>query len=32
LKPGSPAIDAGEDLGQPFNGLAPDIGAFEAEP
>jgi hypothetical protein len=32
LGPGSPAIDAGEDLGQAYSGLAPDIGAFEAEP
>jgi hypothetical protein len=29
LQPGSPAIDAGENVGLPFNGVAPDIGAFE---
>lgn len=29
LQPGSPAIDAGMDLGLPFAGGAPDIGAFE---
>lgn len=28
--PGSPLIDAGEDLGEPFNGDAPDLGAREA--
>jgi hypothetical protein len=27
--PGSPAIDAGVDAGFPFNGLAPDLGAYE---
>lgn len=27
----SPVIDAGVDVGLPFNGKAPDIGAFEAE-
>jgi hypothetical protein len=27
--PGSYAIDAGVDVGLPFNGLAPDMGAFE---
>jgi Right handed beta helix region len=32
LQPGSPAIDAGEDLGQPYFGFAPDIGAFEMLP
>ena len=30
LAPGSPMIDAGTDLGIPFNGRAPDLGAFEA--
>ncbi len=29
LQPGSPAIDAGVDVGLPYNGVAPDIGAFE---
>ncbi len=29
LKVGSPAIDAGVDIGQPFKGVAPDIGALE---
>lgn len=29
---GSPAIDAGIDKGLPFNGLAPDMGAFETVP
>ncbi len=29
LKSGSPAIDAGTDVGLPFNGSKPDIGAFE---
>ncbi len=29
LQPGSPAIDAGVDVGLPYNGAAPDIGAFE---
>ncbi len=28
----SPAVDAGEDLGLAFSGLAPDIGAFEYAP
>ncbi len=32
LASGSPAIDAGLDLGLPFNGTAPDIGAFESQP
>jgi hypothetical protein len=27
---GSPLVDAGEDLGDPFNGAAPDLGAREA--
>jgi len=30
LAPGSPLIDAGTDLGTPFNGSAPDLGAFES--
>ncbi len=29
LLPGSPAIDAGVDVGFPYSGAAPDIGAFE---
>ena len=29
LQPGSDLIDAGEDQGFPFNGSAPDLGAFE---
>jgi len=29
LKSGSPAIDTGKDIGFPYNGSAPDIGAFE---
>lgn len=29
LKAGSPAIDAGTNVGLPYNGSAPDIGAFE---
>jgi len=29
LKAGSSAIDAGFDVGQSFNGKAPDIGAIE---
>jgi hypothetical protein len=29
LQPGSPAIDAGIDVGLPFEGQAPDIGAYE---
>jgi hypothetical protein len=29
LKPGSPAIDAGVYVGIPYNGSAPDLGAFE---
>ena len=29
LKTDSPAIDAGIDVGYPFNQNAPDIGAFE---
>lgn len=28
---GSPAIDAGTYVGLPFNGMAPDIGAYETE-
>ena len=31
LVAGSDLIDAGEDVGLPFNGSAPDIGAFEYE-
>lgn len=30
LAPGSDLIDAGVDLGMPFNGEAPDLGAFES--
>ncbi len=30
LQPGSPAINAGTDVGLPFQGSAPDIGAFES--
>ncbi len=30
LEPGSPAIDAGLDLGLPFAGMAPDLGARES--
>lgn len=30
LQPGSPAINAGIDVGLPYNGTAPDIGAFES--
>ncbi len=29
LQPGSPAIDAGIDIGFPYEGQAPDIGAYE---
>jgi len=29
LQPGSPAIDAGIDIGYPYSGAAPDMGAFE---
>lgn len=29
LQAGSPAIDAGVEVGLPFNGSAPDLGAFE---
>ncbi len=32
LRPGSLCIDAGLDLGYPYSGLAPDIGALEYEP
>jgi len=32
LQSGSPAIDAGIDVGLPYNGLAPDLGAFEYVP
>lgn len=31
LTPGSPAIDAGTDLGIPYSGSAPDLGAVEFE-
>jgi hypothetical protein len=30
LAPGSDLIDTGADLGMPFNGLKPDLGAFES--
>ncbi len=30
LAPGSSAIDRGVDLGRPFKGASPDLGAFEA--
>lgn len=32
LKRGSPAIDKGVDVGLPFTGKAPDLGAFEYSP
>jgi parallel beta-helix repeat protein len=32
LAPGSDLIDAGVDVGIPFNGAAPDLGAYEYEP
>ncbi|MBC8218434.1 MAG: ankyrin repeat domain-containing protein [Planctomycetes bacterium] len=32
LAPGSDAIDAGTDVGLPFVGKAPDLGAFEYDP
>ena len=32
LAPGSHLIDAGVDVGLAFNGLAPDVGAFETSP
>jgi hypothetical protein len=32
LAPGSAAIDRGVDLGRPFSGRAPDLGAFEFAP
>jgi hypothetical protein len=32
LQPGSPCIDAGIDVGLPYLGSAPDMGAFEFEP
>lgn len=32
LQAGSPAIDAGINVGLPYNGLAPDLGAFETVP
>jgi len=31
LAPGSSMIDAGVDVGLPYNGVAPDLGAFEAK-
>jgi hypothetical protein len=31
LQPGSPCIDAGEDVGLPYLGTSPDMGAFEFE-
>jgi hypothetical protein len=31
LGSGSPAIDAGVDVGIPYNGTAPDLGAFESD-
>lgn len=31
LKSGSPAIDRGLDVGLPYSGFAPDIGAFESD-
>ncbi|HEX7412351.1 MAG TPA: choice-of-anchor Q domain-containing protein, partial [Bacteroidales bacterium] len=31
LKAGSPAIDAGIDVGLPYKGSAPDMGAFESK-
>ncbi len=30
IKPTSPLVDAGTDVGLPFNGNAPDLGAFES--
>jgi hypothetical protein len=32
LQPGSPCIDAGVDVGLPYSGGAPDMGAVEYEP
>jgi hypothetical protein len=32
LQLGSPCIDAGIDVGLPYLGSAPDMGAFEFEP
>jgi len=32
LAPGSDLIDAGTDIGMPYNGTAPDLGAFETGP
>jgi hypothetical protein len=32
LKAGNPAIDKGVDVGLPFSGKAPDLGAFERNP
>jgi hypothetical protein len=31
-RPGGSLIDKGTDVGLPFNGAAPDLGAFEADP
>ena len=31
LANGSNLIDAGVDIGRPFNGAAPDLGAFESD-
>jgi len=31
LASGSPIIDAGTDVGLPYNGIAPDLGCFETE-
>ena len=31
LPPGSPAIDSGIDVGYPYSGAAPDMGAFETK-
>ncbi len=31
LKPESPLVDAGTDVGIPYNGKAPDLGAFEVK-
>ena len=32
MQPGSPLIDAGTDVGIPFCGAAPDVGAIEVCP
>ncbi|WP_111641112.1 right-handed parallel beta-helix repeat-containing protein [Marinimicrobium alkaliphilum] len=31
-KPDSPMVDGGVDIGRPFNGSAPDMGAYEYQP